>query len=558
MKLTSTHGVIAMRGSGKTFRSMWIAEQMLDFGGQVVVVDPTGAWWGLRLSRDGKSVHFPQLLVLGANGSMPLNDNMGEAVAKLVVNKRLSVVLDLSDMSNAGMRRFVAAFLKELIRTNPKRPVHTFFDEADLFAPEKAMGEVAHCLGAMSAYFRRGRNKGLGGTLITQRVQAIAKDILWQCEAMTVMRLKGTHDIKAIKEWLDSNGYPAKAMSAELPKLAQGEHYWCLSGVAERITAEGFHRQTFDSSRTPEADEDPVAPPSLDAADLQVIREQLGEAVAEIEANDPTALKKRIAQLEKEKREACAGPATIEVLPEAWLDKAGKFLRIDIEKLKQQAERVNDDMGKLIDRANTLNEGWELLVKELREGPAVGPREFGNLMNMAQAMADKHYGAVPPQFEDPDEDPVVDAGNMSARCRSLLIVLAQAGKPLDRRVLALYAQYTPRASSFLNNVSALRTAGYLQPGWPATLTEKGKRATKDVKPGIHVHGLRLNWMGQLSEKQREIFEKIQVMGPITREALAFNTSYTPRASSFLNNVSKLRTLGLVQKGWPAQLVEELK
>lgn len=52
--ITQTAGILAVRGSGKTNLAAVIAEEMAAARLPFVVVDPVGAWWGLRSSSDGK------------------------------------------------------------------------------------------------------------------------------------------------------------------------------------------------------------------------------------------------------------------------------------------------------------------------------------------------------------------------------------------------------------------------------------------------------------------------------------------------------------------------
>lgn len=65
MKLTSTLSlpieavgqtiaIIAQKGMGKTYAAMKLTELMLAEKAQVVGLDPTGVWWGLRSGKDGE------------------------------------------------------------------------------------------------------------------------------------------------------------------------------------------------------------------------------------------------------------------------------------------------------------------------------------------------------------------------------------------------------------------------------------------------------------------------------------------------------------------------
>jgi DNA helicase HerA-like ATPase len=47
-------------GAGKTYGARGEVEQLLANGERVCIVDPTGVWWGLRLSAGGNCWSAPQ------------------------------------------------------------------------------------------------------------------------------------------------------------------------------------------------------------------------------------------------------------------------------------------------------------------------------------------------------------------------------------------------------------------------------------------------------------------------------------------------------------------
>ena len=57
--ITHTFGILAVRGAGKSNLAAVMAEEMFDARLPFVVIDPVGAWWGLRSSGDGKSAGIP-------------------------------------------------------------------------------------------------------------------------------------------------------------------------------------------------------------------------------------------------------------------------------------------------------------------------------------------------------------------------------------------------------------------------------------------------------------------------------------------------------------------
>src|SRR5205085_3412068 len=125
--------------------------------------------------------------------------------ASAIVADRFSAVLDLSLMRKGQMNRFMGAFLETLYRLN-RAALHLFVDEADAVAPQKPFGDEARTLGAMEDVVRRGRIRGIGCTLITQRPAVLNKDVLTQCEILCAMRLSHNLDIRAIKEWVAVHG----------------------------------------------------------------------------------------------------------------------------------------------------------------------------------------------------------------------------------------------------------------------------------------------------------------------------------------------------------------
>jgi DNA helicase HerA-like ATPase len=102
---------LARSGAGKTYGAGVFVEQLVAAGNQVVVIDPVGVWWGLRLAADGKRPGIGTIYVFGGQrGDVPLEHAAGELVANLIVDLGISVVLDVSDMTGGEMKRFMADF----------------------------------------------------------------------------------------------------------------------------------------------------------------------------------------------------------------------------------------------------------------------------------------------------------------------------------------------------------------------------------------------------------------------------------------------------------------
>jgi hypothetical protein len=62
--VTSTQAILARKGSGRSYLASVEAEELLGCRQQIVAIDPTGAWWGLRSSANGDGPGY-QVVVIG-------------------------------------------------------------------------------------------------------------------------------------------------------------------------------------------------------------------------------------------------------------------------------------------------------------------------------------------------------------------------------------------------------------------------------------------------------------------------------------------------------------
>lgn len=201
--MTRSLAILAIRGAGKTYTGSVIAEEVLTAGVQLVVLDPLGAWWGLRSAASGNGPGYSVVIFGGEHGDIPLDARAGAVLADLVVEHRLSCILDLSAFrSKADERRFAADFGEHLFRAKgpeaERTPLLFVVDEADEFMPQRVMGESARMLGAYEQIAKRGRIRALGLVCISQRAAAVHKDVLTQCSTLIVQRTVSKQDRTAL------------------------------------------------------------------------------------------------------------------------------------------------------------------------------------------------------------------------------------------------------------------------------------------------------------------------------------------------------------------------
>jgi len=231
--------VLAIRGAGKTYDAAKLAEQMMRLGIPIVVFDPMGIWWGLRvgvettfwreLNVEGPPPGLPVVIFGGEHADLPIPitkskrvDIIDEDKLRLTVNAilkaGLSIVLDTSTLSRTQQTRAVGIFGDELFRKNgPYGVRHVFIEEADVYCPQKALGDTQASHTAIDNLVRRGGNFNLGVTMITQRAAVLDKDVLSQANCLIAMRLLWEPDKKTVETWVQSK----VKNEAEIRKLAK-------------------------------------------------------------------------------------------------------------------------------------------------------------------------------------------------------------------------------------------------------------------------------------------------------------------------------------------------
>lgn len=320
--VTQTIAILAKRRAGKSYTMRKICEQLLEANQQIVMVDPKGDQWGIRSSADGKKAGFPIIILGGEHGDLPLEVNAGEVVAKLVVEERVSVLLDLSGFRKSEVAVFMAIFLETVYRLKAQEKNRTavmlVVDEADAIAPQKPQANEARMLGAIEDIVRRGGQRGIGCALITQRSAVLNKNVLTQAEILVVLRTIAPQDLAAMKAWIDVHGTieQGKELLESLPSLPIGDAWFWSPGWP---TSEGIFKRThvlpittFDSGATPKPGERKISPKKAADVDLKALEKQMAATIEKQKAEDPKLLKRRIVELEgqlkNQKPDASAAP----------------------------------------------------------------------------------------------------------------------------------------------------------------------------------------------------------------------------------------------------------
>ena len=267
--------IVAIRGAGKSYDAAKMAEEMLKLGIPIVVFDPMGIWWGLRVGVSPASDHvavenpgMPVLIFGGRHQDLPIPTTTSKTKHEIIDEPRLrqtvnailkaglSVVLDTSELSITQQTRAVGIFGDELFRKNADYGTrHVFIEEADVYCPQKPRGETEMSHTAIDNLVRRGGNYNLGVTMITQRAAVLDKDVLSQANCLIAMRLMWQPDKKTVQSWVQSqvkNEREVKKLAKwydSLKDLKNGEA-WIYSpehDIFERV--QFGERETLHASR---------------------------------------------------------------------------------------------------------------------------------------------------------------------------------------------------------------------------------------------------------------------------------------------------------------------
>lgn len=540
--LTRAGTVTGQRGTGKTSTEVVEVEEANKAKCPSVIFDPTDAWWGLRSNAAGDGPGLPHVVFGGDHGHLPLRDDAGAVMARLVVEQRLAAVFSLSHMRKGQQLRFVAESLEELYHLN-RDALLVVIDEAHRFAPQQMRdsergGYGARALGAVIDCATLGRKNGIGIRLVTQRLARLHKDVVEACEIMIVHRLLGPNDRKAIEAWLRDAGREDEAaeLGRRLPKLKRGQALVYAPDLEILGEYQIREKRTFDSSGTPEVGAARVEPKGLADVDLAAIEAQIGDTLERAKADDPRELRKQIAEL---KREISKRPT------ETKIETVTETIEIPVvgdqalERLEETVELLSAAAGRIVSASNEISTA---LAKASSRRPAAAAPQPRPASPKASARTPPRAEATPTDGFQPTP--------AQQRILNALATLEVIGVAVASKTqLALFAQASPKSSGYTNNLGALRSAGMIDyPGPGAAALTAAGRAIADHTRAPASHDEMLHFVrGLVGPAKARILDALVDVYPeaLPKDQLADRAGASPSSSGYTNNLGSLRSLGLI-------------
>jgi len=571
--VTSTIVVYGMKGMGKTVFGAVLAEELARARLRWAWLDPLGVAYGLRYSEDGKGKGVECLILGGPHGDIPIYPDGGAAVADVVVEESVNVLIDFSrkvsgEMWGVGEKiRFVTAYTKrlfqrqgDLVGGRRRENLFQILDEAARYIPQNIPAGndgLAECVGAWQQFVEEGRNIGLGVCMLTQRSARINKDVAELADAMVAFRTVGPRSLGAVLDWLGEHveRERIKELSQVVRKLPLGSALLVSPGWLDIEKVVNIRmRSTFDSSATPKAGQrrrgvkGGGAKPSLDK-----IRERMAATIERAKEEDPKELRKVIAELKKQvaAKQPAPAPAAVAKVKRIEVpvvsDRDLKIISratVAVARHANVCEAMTKAFGQVAERVERVER-----MKRAAVAPAPPPALPNPALNgkpRAQLFLTPRQPKVAPQRVASADGQEVKLG----RCeRALLTALAQRS-PASSTVaqVSILSGYSQSSSGFANALSALRTAGLMEG------TREALRPTLEgmVQAGevasIPTGGERVAfWNSKLGRCERQLLASLVEAYPnaLNKAQLSEAAGYSLASSGFANGLSKLRTLELI-------------
>lgn len=505
--VTQVIAILAKRRAGKSYTMRRVVEQLFDAGQQIVLIDPKGDQWGLRSSADGKSAGKPILILGGEHGDLPLEAAAGELIARLVVEERVSVLLDLSLFRKNQVAHFMTDFLENLYRLKAQEkyrtPLMLVVDEADAIAPQKPQANEARMLGSIEDIVRRGGQRGIGCTLVSQRSAVLNKNVLTQAQVLVVLRTIAPQDIAAMKAWIEVHGTleQGRTLIESLPALPVGDAWfwspgWPTNdGIFKRVRV--LPIETFDSGDTPKPGQKRVMPKTLADVDLDALKGHMADTIEKQKANDPALLRKRIAELEKQLSVGNTAPS-VQELQKHRAEIAKHYTPI-IEQQKREINRLNS----IVVSVAKLVSGTAATVATPQPDPVSKIKQHIIQSDINKAARRNAVSTQTPSMLPTGEQKVLAA-------------LIQYPNGLERNQLTVLTGFKRSTrDAYIQRLSEKQYVGKV--GSKIIASEEGKAALPDFEPLPTGRELQEYWREKLPDGEWKILEVLIHAYPNTRD-----------------------------------------
>jgi len=266
--------IIAQSGAGKSWGIAVLCERLLQERVGFCLIDTEGEYSSLR-------DRFPLLWIGSGNdcdvdiGRANLRELMQSAICS-----RSAVIFDVSETNMQEQVVLLADVLYDL-ESELKKPFLLIVEEADKFIPQSGTS-----IKKIEEISRRGRKRGLGLLVATQRPSLVTKNVLSQCNSQIIGKLSIENDLKAVSLFFSSRKeveeladlepgefFVMGGLSREKVKMRFGQRLCEHRGLTPRLTpAPPVMPAALPETRTPPKSDPPREsdpPPKSDPVDVK-------------------------------------------------------------------------------------------------------------------------------------------------------------------------------------------------------------------------------------------------------------------------------------------------
>jgi predicted nucleic acid-binding Zn-ribbon protein len=370
--LTGRAFLTGKSGAGKSHSASIVAEELLERGFPLLIVDTDGEYWGLKDEYE--------ILHVGADEECDLQVSSEHArkLAELALEDNVPIILDVSgfldkDEGDALVRETARELFQQ--EKKLKKPFLMLVEEIHEYIPEG--GGLDDTGKMLIRVAKRGRKRGLGLAGMSQRPADVKKDFITQCDWLLWHRLTWENDTKVVRNVV------GKEYADIVPDLNDGEAFLMadfLEADVKRVQVR--RKRTFDAGATPDLED-------FERPDLKNVSGDLVDELEEISEREDrrrdriARLEDRVDELQDEKAEleneldSARDMRDLAQQMAEGLQSSGGTSDAASEKVDELIEERNDLRSDLEDREARINEleaQVEDLQHELEQRPDIGAR----------------------------------------------------------------------------------------------------------------------------------------------------------------------------------------
>ena len=507
--------VCANSGGGKSYAVRKLLEET---HGKVmsIILDIEGEFKTLREKYD--------FLLIGENGDVALNLKAAQLLPKNLLELNVSAIVDISDLKRKERIQYVKKFLETLMECPRKlwKPCLVVLDEAHILCGQQEKQDSAY---SVIDLMTRGRKRGFCGVLCTQRISKLHKDAVAECNNVMIGRTGLDIDMKRAAEIL---GFTSKQNMLSLRDLDAGDFFVFGTAISKKVTKVKVGKVKTTHPKVGMDLKSKIVPPTNK---IKQMLSKLNELPKEAEEQIRTEqdMKKKIKELTSRLRIA-------EHSKHKQLDERTS------ERIRQQA--INQTQAKFNNYIKRDQKYIQDLIKRLKQIASLTNVAIPELKQETKP-AIIHKQIATPKRETPQvTGDYIDLGLCAKKIYSLLAQYPE--KTFSKPQIGVFTGYSHRSGSFNNATSQLRTLGLIE-GPSNNLKAKVINANLMEDYNFSKEAI----IQKLGKCEKEIYT-VLLNNPYEeylKEQIAemTTTNYSSNSGSFNNSISRLKTLGILQK-----------